>query len=164
MTDDYRIPDDQWATIVDNVPIVSVDLVVHDDGGIVLGKRQNEPGRGDWFVPGGTVRKNESLDEAVHRIADEELGVSVRIDRRLGAYEHFWDVADTGSEDGKHYVPIGYEVSVTDGALETDAQHSDLQTFYPPSSNRSPPLVDLDLHPYVRDYLADAGVLDSADA
>lgn len=163
MTDDYRISDDQWATVVDNVPIVSVDLVVRHDGGVVLGKRQNEPAQGEWFVPGGTVRKNEPLEEAVHRVADEELGVTVEIDRRLGTYEHFWDVADTGSDDGKHYVPIGYEVTVTDGALETDAQHSDLRTFYPPTGDDTPSLTDLDIHPYVRAYLADAGVLDSTD-
>ncbi|TKX86023.1 NUDIX domain-containing protein, partial [Halorubrum sp. SS5] len=77
---DRWIPDDQWETIVANVPLVSVDLVIEHDGGVLLGKRENEPANGEWFVPGGTVRKNESRTDAVHRVATEELGEAVVID------------------------------------------------------------------------------------
>jgi hypothetical protein len=49
------IPPSEWRVIVENVPLVSVDLVVEHDGGVLLGKRENEPAQGEWFVPGGTV-------------------------------------------------------------------------------------------------------------
>jgi len=35
-----------WRVIVENVPLVSVDLVVEHDGGILLGERENEPAKG----------------------------------------------------------------------------------------------------------------------
>lgn len=153
MADDGPVPDDEWATIVRNVPLVSVDLVVRTGGGVVLAKRQNEPAKGEWFVPGGVVRKREGLEEAVHRVAREELGVSVRIDRRLGVYEHFYETADVESESGKHYVPIGYEVTTEEGVTTADDQHSAVERFEPPFS-------EIDLHPYVAAYLEDAGLLD----
>ena len=151
MNDEKPIPPAEWETIVRNVPIVSVDLVVRHDGGVVLGKRTNPPAKGEWFVPGGTVFKHERLEEAVHRIAGEELGVDVRIERQLGVYEHRYDEAELEGVDGKHYVPVAYEVTAEGDTFRTDEQHSELETF-------TPPFTDIDLHPYVRAYFDDAGI------
>lgn len=142
------IPQDEWATIVRNVPIVSVDLVVLRDGGVVLGKRENEPAKGEWFVPGGTVLKHETLEEAVHRVAEAELGTDVRIERRLGAYEHFYETADLPDVDGKHYLANAYVVTPVDATLRPDDQHAALETF-------ERPIRGLDLHPYVERYLSE---------
>jgi len=144
------VPEDEWATVVEHVPLVSVDLVVQHDGGIILGERTNEPANGEWFVPGGTVRKDERLDAAVDRIAREELGISVTVERRLGVYEHRYDVAAAQGVESKHYVPIGHLVTAEGDPTVEDDQHADLQVFHPP-------FADLDLHPYVRQYLVDAG-------
>lgn len=54
---DNPIPDDEWRTIVANVPLVSVDLVIEYDGGVLLGKRENEPAKGEWFVRMGRCSK-----------------------------------------------------------------------------------------------------------
>ena len=152
--EDKPIPADEWEVIVRNVPIVSVDLVVRHDGGVVLGKRTNRPALGEWFVPGGTVLKHERLLDAVHRVAQEELGVTVRIERRLGVYEHFYDVADLPDVDGKHYVPVAYVVRTTEESADfrPDDQHAAIRTFHSPFE-------ELDLHPYIRTYLEDAGLL-----
>lgn len=37
MSDDRWIPADTWATTVERVPLVAVDLVVRHDGGVLLG-------------------------------------------------------------------------------------------------------------------------------
>ncbi|WP_255196433.1 GDP-mannose mannosyl hydrolase [Halorarius litoreus] len=138
------IPDDDWRTIVANAPIVSVDLLVRYDGGLVFGKRQNEPVKGWWFLPGGRVHKGETRTEAVHRVAREELGIEVDIVESLGAFEHFYDTSDVEGVDTKHYLANGYVVDVTDGELTTDEQHSDLRVF----ESASDPL-----HDHIRDYL-----------
>lgn len=145
---DEPIPPQEWEVIVRNVPIVSVDLVILTDDGVVLGKRTNEPARGEWFVPGGTVFKHESLEEAVHRVATEEVGTDVDIDRQLGVYEHFYEAADLPGVGGKHYVAIAYVVTPVDDVLLADDQHTTLETFASPSS-------ELELHPYVRRYIDD---------
>jgi colanic acid biosynthesis protein WcaH len=73
------VPDAEWATVVRYAPVVSVDLVVRTGGGVVLARRTNEPARGEWFVPGGRVLKNERLADAVDRLARGELGVDVTV-------------------------------------------------------------------------------------
>ncbi|MGB9956482.1 GDP-mannose mannosyl hydrolase [Haloferax prahovense] len=139
-----RVPDDEWEAIVANVPLVSVDLVIRHEGGVVLGLRENEPARGEWFVPGGTVFKNETLTDAVHRVADEELGVGVTIESRLGTFEHFYDTSEVDGVDSKHYLATAFEVTLDDDHLQMDAQHSKLEVFEPPYEN---------LHPYVERYI-----------
>ena len=142
------VPPSEWQAIVENVPLVSVDLVIEHDGGVLLGKRENEPARGEWFVPGGTVLKNEARTEAVHRVAEEELGESIVIGDCLGTYEHFYDTSEIEGVDSKHYVATAYRCHLEhdDPDFSGDDQHSVLEVFHPPFG---------DLHSYVERYLDD---------
>ena len=106
---------DEFLAVVKDTPLVSIDLVVVDEGGhILVGKRTNEPALGTWFVPGGRVGKDETLDAAFERIAKDELGPgawSRATARPLGVFEHFYTTNFTGSGDvGTHYVVIAYAV------------------------------------------------------
>ena len=145
------IPADKWETIVRHVPIVSVDLLVRDEGGIVLGKRTNEPAKGEWFIPGGRVHKSETRREAVHRVAEAELNISVKIVESLGAYEHIYDTSDIEGVESKHYLANGYVVDVQDGSPETDEQHDSVQVF------RSRPE---SLHDHIRAYVDSSVTVD----
>jgi len=144
---DTWIPSHEWATIISNVPIVSVDLLVRYDGGLLMGKRTNEPAKGYWFVPGGRVKKGETRHEAVNRIAEQELGLSVEIVECLGAFEHMYDTSDVEGIETKHYLANGYVVDVVGGQIQTDDQHEALQVFHSPPEP---------LHPNVRAYLTTA--------
>jgi len=104
------IPEEEWATVVRNVPIVSVDLLVSTTEGVLLVERRNRPAKGEWFVPGGRVHKGERLVGAVQRVAREELGVEVEIEASLGAYEHLYDDAAVDDAGGKHYLANGFLV------------------------------------------------------
>ena len=145
------IPADDWQTIVANVPIVSVDLVIRRDGGVLLGKRTNEPAKEYWFVPGGRVLKGETRREAVNRVAEAELGIDVEIVESLGAFEHVYDTSDVNGVDTKHYLANGYVVDAIDGEVEPDAQHDAFETF------RSAPDP---CHKYVEAYVDAASVID----
>jgi 8-oxo-dGTP diphosphatase len=61
-------------------PALAVDAVVFglDDGDlkVLLIRRDLEPFRGKWALPGGFVRVEESLEEAVRRELLEEAGIS----------------------------------------------------------------------------------------
>jgi colanic acid biosynthesis protein WcaH len=144
------IPEEEWATVVRNVPIVSVDLLVRTPEGVLLVERTNRPAKGVWFVPGGRVHKGERLVEAVHRVAREELGVEVGIEERLGAYEHLYDDADVVGAGGKHYLANGFLVRTDATEFDLDDQHGTARLFetFPD-----------DLHPYVRAYLEAAGLV-----
>jgi len=144
------IPEEEWATIVRNVPIVSVDLLVRTPDGVLLTERTNRPAKGEWFVPGGRVHKGERLVEAVGRVAREELGVEVEIEERLGAYEHLYDDADVDGAGGKHYLANGFLVRTDATEFDLDDQHGAVLVFETPPD---------DLHPYVRGYLEAAGLI-----
>jgi GDP-mannose mannosyl hydrolase len=85
---------DKFLDIIDATPLVSIDLIVEDSQGrFLLGKRLNRPAQGYWFVPGGRIRKNETLADAMARISSTELGAALDINkaRLLGAYDHIYD-------------------------------------------------------------------------
>jgi len=54
------VPWNNWE-VVDNISVVSIGLIVRVATGVLLGLRENEPAKGEWFVPGGAVLKNERL-------------------------------------------------------------------------------------------------------
>ncbi|ELZ31366.1 GDP-mannose mannosyl hydrolase [Halogeometricum pallidum JCM 14848] len=145
MKDDVSwVPEDEWASVVANVPIVSVDLIVRQEGGVLLGLRENEPAKGEWFVPGGTVLKNERLTEAIHRVAEMELGCEVKICERLGTFEHFYDTSEVEGVETKHYLANAFVVEPLQPVDAVDDQHSELRVFEPPFEG---------LHPYVQRYI-----------
>lgn len=112
-----------FRTVVASTPLVSIDLVVQNARGqILLGQRLNRPAQGFWFVPGGRILKNESLDDAFARLTKVELGQCFERNkaRLLGVYEHFY--ADSVFGEGQafadtHYVVLGYLLLVGDQQL-----------------------------------------------
>lgn len=70
------------------VPRLSVDLLINREGSIVLSKRDIDPGRGKWHLPGGTILFGETVEEAVKRIAVEETGLCVEVVEILGIIEY----------------------------------------------------------------------------
>lgn len=146
-----RISDNEWETVVRNVPIVSIDLVVRSADGIILGKRTNRPAKGEWFVPGGRVHKHEQLVDAARRVASEELSIDVEVVETLGAYEHLYHEAEIDGVGGKHYLANGFVVETEVGIdeIELDDQHGSLCAF-------APDKLPTDLHEYTVAYLRDA--------
>lgn len=61
-------------------PAVTVDAIVftvrHEQLQVALIKRGIEPFQGSWAIPGGFVRENEALEDAVKRELHEEVGAS----------------------------------------------------------------------------------------
>jgi colanic acid biosynthesis protein WcaH len=143
---DHPISADEYSTIAANVPVVSVDLLVHHNGGLLLGKRTNKPAKGEYFVPGGTVLKGEGRREAVHRVATAELGCDVLIDDELGVYDHRYDSAASDGVDSKHYLATAYIVTPTAETFMEDDQHEEFRTFTAPFPS---------LHRYVARYVRD---------
>lgn len=69
------------------VPRVTVDVVIKDERGVLLIKRDITPWKGAWHFPGGTVYFQESLIHAVKRKAREEAGLQVDVEKFLGIIE-----------------------------------------------------------------------------
>jgi len=108
----------EFLEAVRRMPLVSFDLLVRDEAGrLLLGCRKNEPARVFWFVPGGIIRKGETLQEAFARITRDELGHPMLLaEARLkGVYEHFYE-ENAAEVDGisTHYIVLAYELAWRD--------------------------------------------------
>ena len=79
---------DEFDSIYSRVPRLTVEVILRLPAGLVLVKRDIEPCKGQWHLPGGTVRFGESLPDAVRRVAAYEIGVDVEVERLVGYIEY----------------------------------------------------------------------------
>lgn len=120
-----------FLDVVRLTPLVAIDLIVSDaQGRVLIGRRRNRPARGTWFVPGGRIRKNETLDAAFSRIAEAELGIA-RLARSAarfeGVFEHHYDDNFAGEPGvSTHYIVLAYSLTLNSTApLGRPEQHSE---------------------------------------
>ena len=98
-----------FKTVIENAPLVSIDLCIVCDGQVLLGKRTNEPLKGKWFTPGGRIHKNETWQVALQRIALTELGLPpddcVHFEL-MGVWDHFYPNSVCDKSVSTHYVNL----------------------------------------------------------
>jgi ADP-ribose pyrophosphatase YjhB (NUDIX family) len=86
---DHLLSQQEFDEIYSKVPRLTVEIIVNDAArGVYLTKRAIEPCKGQWHLPGGTVRFGEPLIEAVKRIALRELGMHVQQTHLVGYIEY----------------------------------------------------------------------------
>ena len=142
-----------FQTIVASTHLFSIDLIVRNaKGEILLGHRLNRPALGFWFVPGGRILKNESLDSAFMRICMAELGTCYarKYARLLDLYQHFYKDSVFGEEPDTHYIVAGYllDIKDTDVLLLPDTQHSQFRWMHPDDIKNNS-----SVHPHTLAYL-----------
>jgi len=85
---------------------VSVDCIIFgfDEGKlrILIGRRQMDPGRGEWSLYGGFVRSDESIDDAANRVLHELTGLRNLYMRQVGAF------GNVDRDPGERVVSIAY--------------------------------------------------------
>lgn len=122
-----------FKTITENTPLVSIDLCLVCDGQILLGKRTNEPLKGEWFTPGGRIYKNETWQDALRRIAKAELGLSgivVKEFELMGVWDHFYNNSALDENTSTHYVNLPHYVELkSKPQITLDDQHGEFKWF-----------------------------------
>lgn len=158
MTSSGRLDATTFLNVVGATPLVSIDLVIVRGGvEVLLGLRTNRPAQGRWFVPGGRIVKNERLQQALVRIAEDELGLGKVLETGvlkstlLGVFEHFYADSFAGNDEvSTHYVVLAHVMCVDADFMlpKHDAQHAALRWW---------PLTDAltsdQVHRFTKDYL-----------
>ena len=85
---------------------LSVDCIIFgfDEGKlkILIGRRQMDPGRGEWSLYGGFVRSDESVDDAASRTLFELTGLRNLFMRQVGAF------GNVDRDPGERVVSVAY--------------------------------------------------------
>ena len=122
-----------FKSVIENTPLVSIDLCLICNGQILLGKRRNEPLKGIWFTPGGRIHKNETWQDALLRIAEVELelsGIVVEDYSLMGMWDHFYNNSAVDENTSTHceyiqyYAEFKFKLQIT-----LDDQYGDLKWF-----------------------------------
>ena len=104
-------------------PRLTVDGVVIQSNKLLLIKRDIEPFKGKWALPGGHVEYGEKVEEAVVREVSEETGLNTKIEKIIGVY------SDPDRDPRGHTVSIVYKLDMIDGELKGGDDASDAKFF-----------------------------------
>ena len=89
---------------------LSVDCIIFGFDGnhlkLLIGRRQMDPGRGEWSLYGGFVRNDESVDDAAHRVLFELTGMRTLYMRQVGAF------GSVDRDPGERVVSVAYYVLI----------------------------------------------------
>lgn len=86
--------------------LVSVDCIIfgfdQNELKILIGKRNMDPGRGEWSLYGGFIRHDEGIDEAANRVLYELTGMRQVYMRQVGAF------GSVERDPGERVVSVAY--------------------------------------------------------
>ncbi len=129
----------------DCLPRVGSALLVRNEANqILLGKRNKDPQRGNWVIPGGKIHAFESIAEAAARELREETGLIVEVGERFNVYEII-------NPPNEHRIVIYSWAKVVGGEPMASDDISELKFF------ELKELGEVPVTPLVRRVLVDAG-------
>lgn len=101
-------------------PKVVANLITEVDGKIVMIRRDTEPCRGKWAIPGGFVDRGEMVEEGAVREFHEETGLNVEVaGPPIGVY----------SRPGDINILVVYGGKVVGGQLTAGAEVQEVGLF-----------------------------------
>lgn len=128
MLDNKRIPDDLYALVYGQyVPRLTVDIIVigpedtftvtvspqvdllfdvQGPNGIVLIQRDILPEIYSWHIPGGTIRRGETLEIAAKRIMASEAGIEIDILNIIGSMEFLHEEREVDIDEKKEQIDM----------------------------------------------------------
>lgn len=149
--------EEDFSSLVSFAPVISIDICVIQNNSILLGRRNNPPAQNYYFVPGGRIFKNESINLAFQRILKAELGLNIKELQNkefIGVFEHHYKENFLGNEKfNSHYVVLAYKIILNNFQPNIKDQHSEYIWF-----NKSKDCIEnfeKEIHPYTIDYIED---------
>jgi 8-oxo-dGTP diphosphatase len=132
-------------------PIIGVGGVIFDGPTVLLARRDQEPGKGEWSLPGGAVELGEKVVDALKREIEEEVGITVEIGGLVRVLDRI--VYDQRKRVRFHYVIADYWGWRVAGELQPASDISDAR-FVPLTA-----LGEMRVHPEVEETILMANKL-----
>ncbi len=134
------LPSSLFNEIMKSLPIVSVEALIVTADGLLFLKRKIKPAKGEWWLPGGRIRKNESLLDALRREVKEETKLELTDCRLINVYSRVFPE--------RHDITIAYLCTCKGNYVTLNEEHSEYAFFKQ---------LPIDLHPYMRDVVLESG-------
>ncbi len=151
-----QLPLDLYKQFHEQLPLPCVDIILKTPGnGFLLVLRQTEPAKGQWWLVGGRVYKNETLLRAARRKVQEEIGIELKLQslRQIrGSYETIFAEDPFGHGKGTHTINTCFIAELTKqdlSVIQLDQHHSEFKVFHQ---------VEKEWHPYLKEVLKIGGV------
>tara|TARA_Y100001968_G_scaffold100812_1_gene90731 strand:+ start:4097 stop:4573 length:477 start_codon:yes stop_codon:yes gene_type:complete len=149
------LSEEDYSNVLKTSPVTALDFCITFKNKLLIAKRNNPPAKNYYFVPGGRIRKLESIINASIRILKEEIGVIITPDDNLnllGIFEHFYKDNFLGNTQfNSHYIVLTYNLRINNidriNSNNLILQHSEFlwQDLYKsPKSN---------IHKYTKVYI-----------
>lgn len=120
-----------WHKFGKYFPYAAVDVIIfNEEGSFLLTKRSITPYKNKWHLPGGMIRKGQSMKNTVIIVAKKEVNLKVQVDRFLGVYELFTPT--------RHDISHVFITHILGGEIKLDFQASDVKFFKNPPKNMIP--------------------------
>jgi ADP-ribose pyrophosphatase YjhB (NUDIX family) len=124
-----------------NHPLLTVDIIIQCNGGIVLINRKNPPY--GWAIPGGFVDYNETIEHAAIREAKEETSLDVKL------LEQFYTYSDPSRDPRGHTISTVF-IAEADGEPRAQDDAKECKIF---PLNALPDALAFDHSRIINDYL-----------
>ncbi|MEK7605996.1 MAG: NUDIX domain-containing protein [Patescibacteria group bacterium] len=107
------LSDEDFLYIYSRVPRLCVDVFLRTNDGVLFALRDEEPYKNEWNLPGGTVYREEKVEEATVRIMKRETGLDVIPGKNITILQ-FPQESRAGTK--MHTISIAMECHLADGA------------------------------------------------
>ena len=108
-------------------PIPGVGAVVLGPKGVLLVRRDKDPGKGLWSIPGGGVEVGETQPEAVVREVQEETGIECEVIELISTDDVILHDADGRVEF--HYLLNHYLTRAVGGEISQESPEAEVRWF-----------------------------------
>ena len=110
-------------------PIIGVGAVILDHNRALLVRRNSEPLKGEWSVPGGVLELGEKLRDGAAREAFEETGLHVEVGEVLDVFDSIF--TDPEGRTEYHYVLIDFLCRRVSGEANAGSDVSEVKWVTP---------------------------------
>lgn len=121
------IEQELFAKIHEVMPIFCVDLVIERGNKFLLMRRDVEPDKGAYWLPGGRLRRNETIMGAANRLAQGETGLSVQVVKFLDYTDCHFKADPFGHGKGTHTVSLVFLCRAVGGEAVADRNHTRIE-------------------------------------
>ncbi len=106
-------------------PAPTVQAWIERDGEYMALRRNQDPMKGEWNMPGGFIEAGEAGPEAIVREVREETGLEVEVGDPIGAYPSTYG----SGEDAQPILGLAYRCTVAGGELDVSDESQEAGWF-----------------------------------